>query len=161
MIPSLWGYGTTYVRFDYEVMFLASFRIVCTGVLKVIALDPAQCKEFVKDNEEALKLCGGKQEVSPATLSKLLQNMTTVMAKTMVEQYKLYVTTVSAGQAVYIPPGWLVGTTVINGQVSSGLKMNLLPKKFNTQALAFIKSTTTEKAKLQCLDIILAEGGGD
>jgi hypothetical protein len=147
------------VRFDYEVNYLASFRVVCTGALKIIAMDPAQVKEFVKDNEAALNLCGGKQEVNPATLTKFLQNMTPEMAKAM--NKKVYVNTVSAGEAVFIPPGWLAGTTVVNGQLSSGLKINLLPKKFDTKPLCFIKSTTTEKAKLQCLDIILAEGGGD
>ena len=41
MAPALWGYGPTYVRYDFEPNFLASLRVVCSGTIKVVVVNPA------------------------------------------------------------------------------------------------------------------------
>ena len=161
MAPTLWGYGPTYVRYDFEPNFLASIRVVCSGAIKVVVADSAKAMEFVESNGKAMQLAGGQQITNPSTLTKLLQNMTEEVAKEMADKCLLYISVINEGEALYVPPGFLCGTAAVNSKIAAGLKLNILPKKIDTCPLVAIKKVTTEKHALQCLDVVLSCGGGD
>ena len=128
------------------------------GTLKMLLLNPAVCATFLKEDQEALALAGGQQEIGPATVTKFMQNLTAQCAQNMIQKCNIHFCTVSTGEAVYVPPGWAVGIASINSTIASGVKANVLPKTYDTSALVWIKQCSTEKSTLQCLDIILAAG---
>ena len=158
LVPMLFGYSDQYVRFDYEPNYLGSIRTVSHGTLKMLLLNPAVCATFLKEDQEALALAGGQQEIGPATVTKFMQNLTAQCAQNMIQKCSIHFCTVSAGEVVYVPPGWAVGIASINSTIASGVKANVLPKNYDKSALVWIKQCSTEKSTLQCLDIILAAG---
>ena len=160
-IPVLFGYSQTYVRFDFETNFLASIRVVTSGTLKMLFANPAELTSFLTAKPEALELAGGLQDISLATLTKFLQNLTADMAKAMAEKKcMVYAAIITAGEAIYTPPGWIIGAACINNGLAAGLKMCVLPQHYNTAALASVKKLAPSSDTM-VLDVILANSGGE
>ena len=101
------------------------------------------------------------------TLTKYFQNLTEAEATGFKGKVDLLWCTVSEGEAIYQPPGWLVATAVCNSTIASGIKMNTLLRKADIATLASCKMFAQQEgvslktsAALQCLDVVLAAMSG-
>ena len=143
----LFGYTDSHVRHWWEPNLLGSFRIVSSGTLLLYLVDGGVLNETLKKDPEILNTLGkdvasGLSDKSP---SEKVSQVMKAMNKECAEQLlavdpacKISHGSVTAGESVYIPPGWFVSASPGNGDRVAGIRGNFMVKS-DTSPLTFCK----------------------
>ena len=103
--PVLFGYGPTYVRFDFNENYLGAIRVVSNGTMKFLFMNPSATAQWLSENPAALELAGGEQEITLSTHTKYFHNLTEQEANHIKDKVEIFWCTVSAGELICQPPG--------------------------------------------------------
>lgn len=119
--PWFWGFLPTLLLFGTEPDQLGSCRLVLEGELQVLAVDPTQMIGV-------LGLNGPAPRGATTQMLAHMKKLTAVQLQEMAKAGRfIFNGVVTAGQALIIPPGWLVALTPIRG-TASGMRCSWLPK---------------------------------
>ncbi len=124
-----------YFNYDFEQVFLGSIRVQLSGITKVIAVRPEECVKLLSEESET------KDGLQLAALRQKLLTLTQADLKTFKEKgVEVYTGEIGPCDVLYVPPGWLFGTTTANGVPATSLKRWFLPSMSLTQTQATILS---------------------
>ena len=143
----LFGYTDSHVRHWWEPNLLGSFRIVSSGTLLLYLVDGGVLNETLKKDPEILNTLGkdvasGLSDKSPSEkVSQVMKAMNKECAEKLLAvdpTCKISHGSVTAGESVYIPPGWFVSASPGNGDRVAGIRGNFMVKS-DTSPLTFCK----------------------
>ena len=129
----LWGYTPTVFDADLEPSCLGSARVILAGSLSVLAVSASSLKQFLPSqveiaDDEALMV------VAKTWFMKLGDTKTEDFSQDNLTKWKeagleMHHKTVTAGQVLVVPPGWMVAVVSGSGRADciSGVRKSFLP----------------------------------
>ena len=139
---TLFGHGSTYIRTSYESEYLGSFRLTVKGDTVFFFVQPEALQNFFAGHPAYVP--EGNREINNKVFGSFLQTLSEDTVKYLANEGLCLFehATVTDGNIIYIPPGWLVSVATANGKSSHGFKKLCLPM-VNPSSLACAKSHVT------------------
>lgn len=163
----LGGYTGTFVRHWFEPDLLASLRLITVGMLRVFLANPANLKAALGGDSslatiEGLPVAHGSEPLTITQFGLVMRGMEKTLAMALAKNIAcpIYHSTISKGERLYMPPGWLVSSTAGNGKPTAGVRRCFMPV-VSTHALSALKGDGDSAADdhvadiAKCVDVLL------
>ena len=135
---NLFGYASWFVKHNYEPDLLGSLRLITHGELKFFAVNPSSFKSALASDARPCTQIKAELEhtsteteslASDRTMGTVLKNMTAAKANELsVGGCTVSFGSLIAGEALFVPPGWFVGTAAGGNTSVSGVRVSSFMK---------------------------------
>ena len=152
--PKILGESEFYSNCDFEQGFLASVRLQLSGKTRIMMIDPTNMIKVMRSKNSSAEL--QLSQLRGQLMSLTQSDLATLKAWNA----ELYFAALAPSDLLYVPPGWLVAQSTVDGEPASHIKRSFLPvsslKASKSILESLNESTTMRQGVKDMLGMLLA-----